>query len=75
MDSISNWNWNLIVANALRRGDDEAHDQSIAPKVEDLLHAAFSEKNRKVAEIANNPRVHEIIEVEVIRPAVVLIGK
>jgi hypothetical protein len=76
MDSISNLNGKPIAANALPPGNDEAHCQSVASAIENLLQAAHGVKKRKVAEIiANNPRIHEIIEDEVIYPTVLLTGK
>jgi hypothetical protein len=51
-----------------------AHHQSIASAIEELLQAAHAEKNREFAEFAYTLRVHEMIEDEVIYPAVVLIG-
>ena len=75
MDSISDWNGKLIALNALRLGDDEAHHQSIASTIEELLQAAHRGKNRDFGKMANNPRVHEIIEDEVIYPSAVLTGK
>jgi polyribonucleotide nucleotidyltransferase len=44
-------------------------------KEEEMLQAIHSDKSGEVEEIANNPRVHEIIEAEAVRPAVVLTGK
>ena len=42
--------------------------------IEDLLQAAYKEKNREIAEFAYNMRIHERVEDEVIYPTVVLIG-
>jgi hypothetical protein len=52
-----------------------APHQSIASTIEELLPAALLEKNRQSADIANNPRIHEIIADEVICPTFVLIEK
>jgi hypothetical protein len=51
------------------------HHQSILAAIDELLQAAFREKNREFAELAYNLRVHEMVEDEVIYPTVVLIGK
>ena len=51
------------------------HHQSIRSAIEALLQAARKEKNRVFTEFANNLRVHERVEDEVIYPTVLLIGK
>lgn len=58
-----------------KRDAQNVHDQSIASTIEEMLQSTHSDKSSEVAEIASNPRVHEVIEDEVIRPAVVLGGK
>jgi hypothetical protein len=75
MASISDLNGKLIAPNASQPGDDEAHHQSIAPTNEELPQAARREKIGGGAEIANNPRIHEIIQDEAIYSTAVLIGK
>ena len=51
------------------------HHQSIRSAIEELLETARKEKNRLFAEFANNLRVHERVEDQVIYPTVVLIGR
>jgi hypothetical protein len=51
------------------------HHQLIVSAIEDLLQAAYKEKNREIAEFACSLRIHERIEDEVIYPTVILIGK
>jgi hypothetical protein len=51
------------------------HNENEERTVFPVPQAAHREKNTEVAEMANNPRIHEIIEDEVIYPAVVLLGK
>ena len=76
MDSISNSNGKPIAVKALPPGDDDVQRQSVASAIEELLQAAHGVKNREFAEIiANNPRIHEIIEDEVIYPPVIVIRK
>jgi hypothetical protein len=62
MASISDLNGKLIAPNASQPGDDEAHHQSIAPTIAKLRQSARREKYAGGAEIANNPRIHEIIQ-------------
>ena len=51
------------------------HHQLIVSAIEELLQAAYKEKNREIAEFAYNMRIHERIEDEVIYPTIALIGK
>jgi len=48
--------------------------QSILAAIDELMHAAHKQKNRKFAEFAHNLKNHEDIEAELIYPTVILIG-
>jgi hemerythrin superfamily protein len=50
------------------------HHQAILAAIDELLHAAYQQKNREFAEFAHNLRNHEDIEAEVIYPTIILIG-
>ncbi len=53
----------------------ERQHLSILSAIEALLEAAHKEKNRVFAEFANNLRIHERVEDEVIYPMVLVIGR
>lgn len=65
-----------LIADFVARHDAlDEHHQSILSAIDALLQAARKEKNRVFAEVANNLRIHERLEDEVIYPMVAVIGR